>query len=93
MVTKKADGSAERNTDVDGPLQANQQMVDLSSPVSEYQTLVGRNGSTIQFGNMLILPFENSLLYMRPVYAKEEQSGRYTSGQGRRDVGRTDRVR
>ena len=47
-------------------------------PVSEYQTLVGRNGSTVQFGNMLILPFDNSLLYMRPVYAKEEQSGRYT---------------
>ena len=77
MVTKKSDGSTDQNTDVNGPLQANNQMATYQ-PVSEYQTLVGRSGSSIQFGNMLILPFDNSLLYMRPVYAKEEQSGRYT---------------
>ena len=47
--------------------------------MSEYQTLVGRSRARAsQFGNLLILPFKNSLLYMRPVYAKEEQSGRYT---------------
>jgi uncharacterized membrane protein (UPF0182 family) len=31
----------------------------------------------VQFGNLLTLPFGDSLLYLRPVYAKEEQSGRY----------------
>jgi uncharacterized protein len=48
------------------------------APVSAYQSLVGRSGSRVQFGNLLILPFQDSLLYLRPVYAKEEQSGRYT---------------
>lgn len=61
---------------VDGPLQANQRIVTYP-PVSQYQTIVGRNGSTVRYGNMLILPFQNSLLYVRPVYAKAEQSGRY----------------
>lgn len=61
---------------VDGPLQAHQKIVTYP-PVSEYQTIVGKSGSTVRFGNMLILPFRNSLLYVRPVFAKAEQSGRY----------------
>ena len=61
---------------VDGPLQAHQKIVTYE-PVSQYQTIVGRNGSSVRYGNMLILPFGNSLLYARPIYAKAEQSGRY----------------
>lgn len=61
---------------VDGPLQANQKIVTYE-PVSQYQTIVGRSGSSVQYGNMLILPFRNSLLYVRPIYAKAEQSGRF----------------
>jgi uncharacterized membrane protein (UPF0182 family) len=61
---------------VDGPLQANQTIV-TDARVSEYQTIVGRNGSSVRYGNMLILPFRNSLLYVRPVFAKAEQSGRF----------------
>ena len=61
---------------VDGPLQANQNMVTYP-PVSQYQTIVGRSGSSVRYGNMLILPFGDSLLYVRPMYAKAEQSGRY----------------
>ncbi|UDY38087.1 UPF0182 family membrane protein [Dermatobacter hominis] len=61
---------------VDGPLQANQTIV-TDARVSEYQTIVGRNGSSVRYGNMLILPFRDSLLYVRPVYAKAEQSGRF----------------
>ena len=77
MTTTTADGKVEQNTKVDGPLRANQKIVTYT-PVSEYQTIVGRSGSRVQFGNLLILPFQDSLLYLRPVYAKEEQSGRYT---------------
>lgn len=61
---------------VDGPLQANQNIVTYP-PVSQYQTIVGRSGSSVRYGNMLILPFGDSLLYVRPIYAKAEQSGRY----------------
>jgi hypothetical protein len=70
-------GEVERNNEVDAPLRANQKMVTYQ-PVSEYQSLVGRSGSRVQFGNFLILPFRNSLLFLRPIYAKQEQSGRFT---------------
>ena len=43
--------------------------------VSEYQTLVGDTGfERSQFGNLLILPFGDSLLYLRPVYVRQESS-------------------
>ncbi len=77
MVSTRKDGTVERNNSVDGPLQANQKMVTYD-PVSSYQSLVGSRGSRVRFGNLLILPFGNSLLYLRPVYAAEEQSGRFT---------------
>jgi uncharacterized protein len=77
MTTRAADGRVERNNQVDGTLRANQKMVTYP-PVSSYQSLVGESGSRVQFGNLLILPFDNSLLYVRPVYAREEQSGRFT---------------
>ncbi|MFM7065145.1 MAG: UPF0182 family protein, partial [Actinomycetes bacterium] len=77
MVSTRPDGSVERNNSVDGPLQANQKMVTYD-PVSSYQSLVGSRGSRVRFGNLLILPFGDSLLYLLPVYAAEEQSGRFT---------------
>lgn len=77
MVSEGKDGKVERNNDVDGPLQANQKMVTYD-PVSSYQSLVGSRGSRVRFGNLLILPFGDSLMYLRPVYAAEEQSGRFT---------------
>jgi len=74
VMSSGADGA--QPPKVDGPLQAHQKIVTYP-PVSQYQTIVGRSGSSVRFGNMLILPFQNSLLYVRPVYAKAEQSGRY----------------
>jgi uncharacterized membrane protein (UPF0182 family) len=40
--------------------------------VSSLQTLLGINtgGSLLKFGNLLIVPIENSLLYVRPVYVQ-----------------------
>jgi uncharacterized membrane protein (UPF0182 family) len=59
---------------VDGPLQASEK-ISTYPPVSQYQTVVGQRGSKVQFGNLLILPFEDSLLYVRPVYARQESNG------------------
>lgn len=77
MSSRDREGEIERNNRVDGPLRANQKMVTYQ-PSSAYQALVGRAGSQVRFGNLLIIPFGDSLLYLRPVYAKEETSGRFT---------------
>ena len=73
-----ADGDeVTRNNTVDGPVQANRRMV-TNEDVATYQNFVGRNGSRVRFGNILILPVENSLVYLRPIYAAEEGSSRFT---------------
>jgi uncharacterized membrane protein (UPF0182 family) len=36
--------------------------------VSELQTLLGQEGSDLRYGNLVMVPIENSLLYARPVY-------------------------
>ncbi len=66
-----------RNNTVDSPIQANRKMATYD-PVSTYQTQVGRNGSRVRFGNILILPIGDALVYLRPVYAAEEGSSRFT---------------
>jgi uncharacterized membrane protein (UPF0182 family) len=58
-------------------VQANRKMVTYD-PVAVYQTQVGRNGSRVRFGNILILPIGDALVYLRPVYAAEEGSSRFT---------------
>ncbi|MGI9578622.1 MAG: UPF0182 family protein, partial [Microthrixaceae bacterium] len=60
---------------VDGTLQAAER-ISTDQQVSSYQTLVGDTGSSVEFGNLLILPFGDSLLYLRPVYARQESGGR-----------------
>lgn len=78
IVMVDADGDeVTRNNTVDGPVQANRRMV-TNEDVATYQNFVGRNGSRVRFGNILILPVENSLVYLRPIYAAEEGSSRFT---------------
>jgi uncharacterized membrane protein (UPF0182 family) len=36
--------------------------------VSELETLLGQAGSDVVYGNLVMVPIENSLLYVRPVY-------------------------
>lgn len=76
MVSKGRKGQ-ERNNSVDGPVQANRKMVTYV-PVTEFQTLTGQQGSRIRYGNILILPLGNSLMYMRPIYVAQEGSSRFT---------------
>ena len=75
MVSGKGDNS-ERNNAVDGPVQANRRMVTYG-PVTEFQTLTGQRGSTIRYGNILILPLGDSLVYLRPIYVAQEGSTRF----------------
>jgi len=78
IVMVSVDGDeVTRNNTVDGPIQANRRMM-TNAQVAEYQNFVGRNGSRVRFGNILILPVENSLVYLRPIYAAEENSSRFT---------------
>ncbi len=76
MVTKKGD-ETERSNAVDGPVQANRKMATYG-PVTEFQTLTGQKGSTISYGNTLIIPMGDALTYLRPIYVAQEQSTRYT---------------
>lgn len=76
MVTKRAGGTV-RNNSVDGPVQANRKMATYV-PVTQFQTLTGQQGSRIQYGNILILPMGDALMYMRPIYVAQEGSSRFT---------------
>lgn len=76
MMASNSSGELARTNAVDGTLQANRKMV-TDDEVTQYQTFVGRNGSRIRFGNLLIIPQGNALVYMRPIYAAEESSSRY----------------
>ena len=52
-----------------------------ASGVSRSQSVTSRttrNGSRVRFGNILILPIRDALVYLRPVYAAEEGSSRFT---------------
>src|SRR2546421_1390244 len=42
----------------------------LDTKVSELQTLLGQQGSNLIFGNLILVPIDQSLLYVRPVYTE-----------------------
>lgn len=77
VMVSKVDGKVERNNTVDGPVQANRKMVTYS-PVSQFQTLIGQIGSDVRFGNILVLPLGDALVYLRPVYVAPQSSTRFT---------------
>jgi uncharacterized membrane protein (UPF0182 family) len=54
-----------------GPLQI-EARVDQKPEMSEKITLWGQRGSTIIRGNLLVIPIENSLLYVEPIFLKAE---------------------
>jgi uncharacterized protein len=62
-----------RNLQVDGPdlVDAHiQQDVDISRQIS----LLNQQGSRVQFGDLMIIPINNSLLYVRPLYVTAQQT-------------------
>ncbi len=60
-------------TQPDGPgLVASQ--IQSNSKISTYVTLVGRAGSTVSLGTTLIVPVDDSLVYVRPLYVSSSQN-------------------
>ena len=44
--------------------------------VSELENLLGRGGSEVRYGNMLLVPIDNALLYVQPFYVVSEDQTR-----------------
>ena len=44
--------------------------------VSSQVSLLNQNGSSVSFGNLLLIPVENSLLYVRPLYVSSDGNTR-----------------
>ncbi len=42
--------------------------ISANPAVAELQTLLGQEGSDLQYGNLLLVPIDESLLYVRPLY-------------------------
>lgn len=56
-----------------GPNQA-QAQIDQDSEISEQIALWNQSGSRVIYGNLLIIPIEDSLLYAQPLFLRAEQS-------------------
>ena len=58
---------------VDGPLQI-QARIDQDPQLSSQLTLWNQQGSTVIRGNLLVLPLEDTLLFVEPIYLQAERS-------------------
>ncbi len=58
---------------VDGPTQVFAR-INQDSRFSAERTLLGQGGSVIRFGDFLVVPIANSLLYVQPVYVESQQA-------------------
>lgn len=56
-----------KDVQVNGPAQV-EALIDQDPEISEQFTLWDQHGSRIQFGRMIILPMENTILYVQPIY-------------------------
>jgi uncharacterized membrane protein (UPF0182 family) len=57
---------------VDGPTQIFARL-NQDAAFSRERTLLGQTGSTIRFGDFIVVPIEDSLLYVQPVYVQSDQ--------------------
>lgn len=57
---------------VDGPTQVFSR-INQDARFSAERTLLGQGGSSIVFGDFLVIPLEDSLLYVQPVYVQSNQ--------------------
>ena len=60
-----------RNRPVDGPAIVNGR-INQQPEVSQQITLLNTSGSKVRLGNLLLIPVEQSLLYIRPLYVEAE---------------------
>src|SRR6478736_6908202 len=57
--------------EINGPVLAAAQ-IQQNQAISTLITLLGQQGSRVQLGNMLLVPVENSILYVRPLYVSAD---------------------
>lgn len=62
-----------RSMQIDGPALVDAR-INQEPTISAQISLLSRNGSQVEFGDMLIIPMENSLLYIRPLYVTAQQT-------------------
>ncbi len=56
-----------------GPMQV-EARIDQNPDISQLITLWGQKGSRVIRGNLLVIPIENSILYVEPLYLQAEKS-------------------
>jgi uncharacterized membrane protein (UPF0182 family) len=54
-----------------GPMQI-EARIDQNSEISQQLTLWGQKGSTVIRGNLLVIPIEESIIYVEPLYLRAE---------------------
>jgi len=71
MTQQLADGKRDRNRSVVGPLIVDSNMkASINGSTSQTLSLLNTGGSQVEFGNMLIIPIEQGLVYIRPYYVR-----------------------
>jgi uncharacterized membrane protein (UPF0182 family) len=60
------------NRNIDGPTQVFSR-INQDSDFSSFRTLQGQQGSQVIFGDLLVIPIGNTLIYVAPAYVRSEQ--------------------
>jgi len=76
---RKIEYSLPSDSQIDGPGQVGD-FINQNPTISAEFTLLGQQGSEVIQGNMLVIPIEESLLYVQPIYIKASGSGGAESG-------------
>ena len=58
---------------IDGPALVNS-AIQANTTISAQISLLNQNGSTVAFGNLLLIPIDNSILYVRPLYVSSNNT-------------------
>jgi uncharacterized protein len=58
---------------IDGPGQVFSR-INQNPQFSSFRTLLGQSGSEIQFGDFLVIPVENSFIYVQPIFVRSTQT-------------------
>jgi hypothetical protein len=63
-----------RSRQVPGPVQVNN-LINQDVEFSQTRTLLGQEGSDVSFGSLIILPIEDSILYVQPLFVTADTEG------------------
>jgi len=58
---------------IDGPSLVNA-AIQANTTISAQISLLNQNGSTVVFGNLLLIPIDNSIIYVRPLYVSSNST-------------------